>query len=324
MNEAPRAPLRMAPSFSARPWGGTRLKDTLGKPVPENGPYGEAWELSDHPDGPSRVADGPFAGEFFGELVRRDPQAMLGRDRAPARFPLLVKYIDAAQDLSVQVHPDDDYAARHTAGDRGKTECWFIMDCGRDTEMILGLVPGTTRASLKRAIDEGRVAECVARHPIRPGMFIFVPAGTVHAVLADTLLCEVQQSSNTTYRFHDWDRRPPRELHIEHSLAVIDYEADPTEHILRVPETPDTEREERLLTDNAFFSVRAVLLAPQAKEVLTGEGCAIVNVVRGAGACNDAPCRTGETFFIPAAARRVAFTAGPAGMTLLVSGSNEL
>lgn len=314
----------MAPSFSARPWGGTRLRDVLRKTVPEGGPYGEAWEVSDHPDGPSRIAGGDYDGMLLGDLLRRYPRQMIGRINPPERFPLLVKYIDAAEDLSVQVHPDDAYAAQHTKGDRGKTECWFIMDCGPTTEMILGLAPGTTRASLERAINEGQVEQIVQRHPIRPGMFIFIPAGTVHAVLADTLLCEVQQSSNTTYRFYDWNRKPERQLHIAQSLDVIDYTGKAGAFTKDVPFEAVNGALAVPLVANPFFATGAVVLAPGRKYRTDSKGCLIANIVRGEGTCAGIETRFGETWFLPAACGGAELVAGRDGMTVLLSTSREL
>ena len=154
------------------------------------------------------IANGPYAGQTFGELVRRFPREMCGVDSAPERFPLLVKYIDAGDDLSVQVHPSD---ATAPAGDRGKTECWYIMDCEPGAQLIYNLAPGVTAASLREAASSGQMEACVQRIVIRPGDFVYIPAGTVHAILAGTLLCEVQQSSNTTYRL--WGLEPSAPAH---------------------------------------------------------------------------------------------------------------
>lgn len=314
----------MAPYFSPRPWGGTRLRDTLGKAVPANETCGESWELSDHPDGPSRIADGPFAGMLFGDLVRAQPRAMIGRDQPPPRFPLLVKYIDAAEDLSVQVHPGDAYAAQHTNGDRGKTECWYVMDCKPDGEIILGLREGVTREELAAAITAGHAVDLLVRRPIQPGTFIYVPAGTVHAILAGTLICEIQQASNATYRFYDWDRQPKRELHIEHSLAVIDYANLQKPVVTRtLCENASTPRISPLVT-NQYFNVLALALPPGQREEIICEACAIINVVKGNGCINNQKANVGDTFFLPSACPMVAFHAGDQHFTVLVSRSMEI
>lgn len=260
----PRKPLLMRPTFSARPWGGTFLKDRLGKPVPEGERIGESWELSDHPNGRSTVATEPFTGKTFGELLAAHPVEMIGVESAPERYPLLVKIIDAAEDLSIQVHPNDEQAAR--SGDRGKTECWYIIDCEPGTEVIYGVAPGVTADQMRAGALDGSIEGMVARHPLEPGQFLYVAAGTVHAILGGTLLCEVQQSSDTTYRLWDWNREPKRELHVEESLDVIDWKSSGRKPFAVPPvgalTSPVT------LTDNEFFHVRVLDVLPGEPHVL--------------------------------------------------------
>ncbi|MBX3728223.1 MAG: class I mannose-6-phosphate isomerase [Candidatus Sumerlaeia bacterium] len=250
----PLVPLLMRPSFSPRPWGGTKLAAVLGKEVPAGERIGEAWELSDHPNGRSTIAGGAFDGRTFGEVVRAFPREMIGCAAAPERYPLLVKIIDAAEDLSIQVHPNDAQAARH--GERGKTECWYVMDCDAGTEVIYGLKAGVTAEQVRAGAADGSLAGLVARHPLAAGDFLFVEAGTVHAILGGTVLCEIQQSSDATYRLWDWGREPKRELHLEDGLAAIDWRgvvrrpvAVPAAGELATPLT---------LTDNEYFCVRAL------------------------------------------------------------------
>jgi mannose-6-phosphate isomerase len=200
------------------------LRTVLGKALPEGEKIGEAWELSDHPAGRSTVANGPYAGRLFGDLVKNEPWGMCRLERAPSRFPLLIKYIDASEKLSIQVHPDDEFARRY--GDSGKTECWYIMDCPVDGKIICGVEEGVGLEELKSALADdagGRLERCLHYQPIRPGAFVYIPAGTIHAILPGTLLCEIQQSSDLTYRIWDWDRKPPRPLHIRDALAVSKY-----------------------------------------------------------------------------------------------------
>ncbi|MBI3735868.1 class I mannose-6-phosphate isomerase [Candidatus Sumerlaeota bacterium] len=219
-------PMKLAPVLSPRPWGGERLRTVLKKDIPAGEKIGESWELSDHPDGRSRIANGPYAGQFFGDLVRSYPREMCGIDRAPDRFPLLVKYIDADEDLSLQVHPGDDEAKKY--GDRGKAECWYIIDCAPGAEIIHGLREDVTPDRLRAAIassdpiekKNAYIRSLTRSVPIRPGTFVNVPPGTVHAILGGTLLCEIQQSSNLTFRLWDWGRQPERPLHVEEGLGV--------------------------------------------------------------------------------------------------------
>lgn len=321
-------PLLMQPIFSARPWGGRRLAGVLGKDVPEvGGPWGEAWELSDHPAGRSAVANGPYAGAAFGELTRRFAREMCGVASAPARFPLLIKFIDAGEDLSIQVHPSD---ATAPAGDRGKTECWYIMDCEPGAGIVYGLADCVSAEGLRRAARSGAMEACLRRVPIRKGDFLDVPAGTVHAILAGTLICEVQQASDTTYRLWDWERQPPRPLHIEESCAVAEYDPAKTPGVVCV--TALAPGAWHRLLRNEFFEVRtAAWRAGEggAAGLANPHGLAL-NVVEGGGTLTAegwAPAETlraGQTWFLPAGLERWSVRAGGEGLRLLASASLEL
>lgn len=325
----PAAPLTMDPAFSERPWGGSALKTRFGKNVPEGSRIGESWELSDHPAGRSRVDGGPFAGEEFGAVVRRFPAESVGAACAPERYPLLVKIIDAQEDLSIQVHPDDAGAAAR--GDRGKTECWYVMDCAPGAEVVFGLVPGIAADDLRRGAADGSIESMVARHPLRPHTFLFVRAGTVHAILGGTTICEVQQSSDTTYRLWDWNRQPARPLHVEESIQAIDWKAAPPRP-LHLPEGSAI-GEPATLADNEFFRVRVLDVAGSRAWRLApdhlGTGAIVVGIsgqveVRSPeGACVLAP---GRTAFVPAvAADGTMFSAvGKAAARLLIAESREL
>jgi mannose-6-phosphate isomerase len=316
--------LKLSPHFAARPWGGQRLRTHLGKNVPIGQRTGESWELSDHPEGPSRIAGGPLDGLLFGEVLRAHPVEMIGRDSAPAKYPLLIKYIDAAEDLSIQVHPDDAYTERHLLADRGKTECWYVMDCDPGAEIIYGLKAGMTREKLDEAISTRCVPEVIERVPLSPGTFLFVPPGTVHAILAGTLLCEIQQSSNLTYRLWDWDRKPERDLHIRESLDVIDYTPAHPHRPFRLPPIPSGGTALIPLVENLYFEVKAVQLGPYQRLELSQPGLGLVlNGVEGNCLVNSIPLRLGDTFFVPACVGNVEFAAGDAPATVLASRSFE-
>jgi len=317
--------LSLAPSLTPRPWGGECLLALLGKEIPlGETSIGESWELSDHPDGPSTISGGPFDGRFFGDLVRERPMEMIGCPQAPEKFPLLVKYIDASEDLSIQVHPDDEYTQNNNLPDRGKTECWYIMDCGRKTEIIYGVLPGTTRAILEDAIAQGSVPEVVNRYPLHPGDFLFVPPGTIHAILGGTLLCEIQQSSNITYRLWDWNRKPERELHIKESLDVTQYNNETLPKPYCLPK-PSPEQVALIpLTTNDFFEVNAALLDAGNSMVLEQPGHGfILNTVSGEGTVDGEEIKTGSTFYVPACIEKVVLKA-ETPLTVLVTKSNEL
>ncbi|MCE5230084.1 class I mannose-6-phosphate isomerase [bacterium] len=302
-------PLLMQPWVSARPWGGRRLETRLGKTLPDHGgPWGEVWEVSDHPDGHSRIANGPYAGMEFGELLRRFPE-LVGLTEPPLRFPLIVKYIDASEDLSVQVHPDD---ARAPRGETGKCECWFIMDCPEGAEIVLGMNNGTDAGRLAEAARAGTIDSCIRRVPIHPGDFVQIPPGTVHAILGGTLLCEVQQCSNTTYRLWDWNRQPARPLHIDDACRVCDYGARPPMPVS--VGTLEAARWHTLVTNN-YFQVQTISWpAPCRADVdAANDHGLILNVVEGSGRMIagdfSAPLKLGQSWFMPAGLGRFSIEA---------------
>ena len=225
------APLTFAPRLKHYLWGGRRLEELFGRWLP-HGVTAESWEVSGHPAEPSVVVDGPLAGRALPDLVAEYGVELLGRRGAAAAergtFPLLVKLLDASHALSVQVHPDDAWAAAHRTGEAGKDEMWLILHAEPGAGIIHGLAPGVDRAAFRRAVAEGRVQDALNRVAVHPGDSVMVPAGTVHGILSGVVLLEVQQTSDTTYRIHDWDRLGPdgrpRELHLDKALEVIDFE----------------------------------------------------------------------------------------------------
>lgn len=227
----PLHPLRFDPIFKRLVWGGRRLSTVLRKPIGEGSEYAESWEISDHRNGVSRVADGPFAGSTLSDLLKHHGENLLGSVVGPReQFPLLVKFIDAHQDLSVQVHPDD-ARGRRLANDNGKTETWVIVHAEPGSKIYAGLKQGTTREEMVEAIDSGTVESLLHSFPARKGDCILIPAGIVHAIGAGVVLAEFQQMSDATFRLHDWNRvgldGQPRQLHIAESLESIDFDAGP-------------------------------------------------------------------------------------------------
>ena len=227
-----RAPLTFAPRFQQYIWGGRKLADVLGRSIPD-GAVAESWEISAHPAAPTVVDSGPLAGRSLPELVEEYGTALVGsRGRWAVErgaFPLLVKLLDASRALSVQVHPDDAYARVHEGGELGKTEMWYVLAARDGAEVIRGLRDGVTPEALRKALSEDRIEDCLQRVGVTRGDAVLIEAGTVHAILDGVLLAEIQQSSNATYRIHDWGRvgadGAPRELHLEKALDVIDFEA---------------------------------------------------------------------------------------------------
>jgi mannose-6-phosphate isomerase len=223
-------PLQFRPLIKQTIWGGRKLGDVLGKPIGEQANYAESWELVDHGTDQSIVDNGPLAGQTLSALIRRDSQWLLGVESADA-FPLLLKYLDCNRVLSVQVHPDDAYAATLPVPDRGKTEAWYVVDAEPDSLIYAGLKTGVDRDRLAAAMAAGETDLVLhSFHPHR-GDCVFIPAGTVHALGAGLLIAEIQQSSDTTFRLFDWNRvgadGQSRPLHIEQSLEVTDYSRGP-------------------------------------------------------------------------------------------------
>ncbi len=231
--------LRTEPFFRDYLWGGRKLESALGKPIPQDGVWAESWEMIDHPEHQSRVTNGEFAGNTLAEIAARNPQWIFGDGTELQALPLLFKYLDCQRVLSVQVHPDDEYARRLNPPDLGKTEAWYIVAAEPGAKLYAGLVPGVTPDQLRQAIVHGSLETCL--HEIEPtaGDCVFIPAGTVHALGAGLLVAEIQQASNTTFRLFDWNRvgtdGNPRVLHVEQALEVIDFETGPRSIVKPLP-----------------------------------------------------------------------------------------
>jgi len=224
-------PLRFRPILRQYIWGGRRLETVLGKRLGPGRTCAESWEICDLGEEQSVVVAGPLAGATLGELVAERGPGLLGRHHPLPRFPLLLKFLDAAQTLSVQVHPDDALAARLNAAAVGKTEAWVVLVADPGALIYAGLRPGIDRPRLAAALRQGTCEACLhAFHP-RPGDCVFLPAGTVHALGAGLLVAEIQQPSDVTYRLFDWNRvgldGKPRPLHVELGLEAIHFDFGP-------------------------------------------------------------------------------------------------
>jgi mannose-6-phosphate isomerase len=217
-------------------WGGRRLQQLLDKPITSTEPHGESWEVSDHALHGSVVANGPWHGYTLRHLMETKRRELLGPATGRFQvFPWLIKFLDASDWLSVQVHPDESSVVRLLPGEGSKTEAWFVMDAAPGSRIYAGLLPGSDQASLRAALAAGTVADCLHSFEPRPGDCIFLPAGTVHAVGGGVLMAEVQQTSDATFRLFDWNRRDAhgksRTLHIEESLASIHWTRGPVQPI---------------------------------------------------------------------------------------------
>ena len=211
--------LRMKPIFQEKIWGGNRLESVFGYDIPSDH-TGECWAISGHPGGDCAIAGGPFDGKTVAGLwkERRELFGNLPGDL----FPLLIKIIDARENLSIQVHPDDAYAGEHENGALGKTECWYVLDCDEGATIIIGH-NASSKEEMARMVEENRWSELLREVPIHKGDFFQINPGCLHAIKGGTLILETQQSSDVTYRFYDYGRLEngkPRQLHIAQSLDV--------------------------------------------------------------------------------------------------------
>ena len=229
--------IKLTPVFHEKIWGGRQLETVFGYDIPE-GPIGECWAISAHPNGDCQIAEGPYAGHTLSWLWA-EHRELFGNCEGK-EFPLLIKILDAKDDLSIQIHPNDEYAAEHENGSLGKTECWYVLDCEPGSTIIVGQ-RAHDRAEAAQMIEEGRWDEMLNVLPIHKGDFFQIDSGTVHAIKTGTLILETQQSSDVTYRLYDYDRPGTdgklRPLHIEQSLDCIDFAVQaPTDGTVTAPE----------------------------------------------------------------------------------------
>lgn len=235
----PNLPLVFRPIFRSYIWGGQRLGKMLGKAMPSAGDWAESWELVDRASDQSIVDDGPFEGWSLRQLIESFPEEILGCHSQLSQFPLLLKYLDCNRDLSLQVHPNDAYAAKLTPPDLGKTEAWYVIHAEPGAKIYAGLTPNMTRQELTSLIAEGKTIEAMQVIEAKPGDCYFIPAGTVHALGSGLVVAEIQQASDTTFRLFDWNRLDqdgnPRTLHVTQALEVIDFDQPPVSHCQPTP-----------------------------------------------------------------------------------------
>jgi mannose-6-phosphate isomerase len=302
-------PLRFEPIYQYRLWGGRRLADLLGAPLPSDGPIGEAWVLSDRDDHPSLVADGPLKGRTLGQLMKQFPEQMLGQlaGRFP-RFPLLLKFLDAREMLSVQVHPTKANSNLLPAGETAKTEAWVVLEAGTRSRIYAGLRPGATAANLRQALTNGSVAGDLAWFTPQPGDAVFLKAGTVHSLGGDLVVFEIQQNSDVTFRLYDWNHvdaktGQPRVLQVDKAIACIDFAEGPVCRVTPVMESSTPVEREKLFDCEYFRLWRVRGRSPFAVSV-AGRPRVMV-CIGGAGELEHADARfaftKGDVFLLPAA-----------------------
>ena len=216
-------PFLLKPAGKDYLWGGNRLNDDFTKGIALS-PLAETWECSTHPDGPSTAASGEFEGQSLSDVLMGHPEFLGTHPKTKGELPILIKFIDAKKDLSVQVHPTDAYAAEHENGQLGKTEMWYVLDAAKDTSLVYGLKTDVEKERLRAAIEKGTVEKYLQKVPVQKNDLFYIEAGTIHAIGAGALIAEIQESSNLTYRIYDYDRvdrnGKKRELHIEKALEA--------------------------------------------------------------------------------------------------------
>ena len=222
-------PLIFEPVLKDYIWGGRNL-EKLGRTLPP-GKTAESWEIAAHEDGTAVVTNGHFSGKLLTEIHQELGLDLIGTNNAWAqerqKFPLLIKLLDANQPLSVQVHPNDDYALKHEGNELGKTEMWVVLQADPEAAIIFGVKPGTTPSNFRQGILDGNLEQYLHQVPVKAGDVVCVPAGSLHAILGGLIIAEIQQNSNTTYRVYDWNRvgvdGKARPLHIDKALDVINF-----------------------------------------------------------------------------------------------------
>ncbi len=320
MNPLPLYPLLTERRIMEPLWGGTRLAPWLSLPEPAPERIGETWQVFDS----NPVLNGPLAGQTLAEVTQAYGAALVGTrtmQQYGADFPLLAKFIDAAQPLSIQVHPDDRYAHEHEAatGFHGKTEAWYILHADKGASVVYGLEQPTNRETFAAAVEAEQVEALLHRVPVQAGDVIFVPAGTIHAIDAGTMLFEIQQKSDLTYRVYDYGRRDartgkPRELHLGKALDVSDLAPAPRE---TVPPLPFS-KARSLLVACSLFALEGWTLSDAVAQQTNSGTFEIWTVIEGEGrlawANEELPLRRGASVVLPAALGR--YTIAPSAPEL--------
>ncbi|MCI0395082.1 MAG: class I mannose-6-phosphate isomerase [Chloroflexi bacterium] len=293
-------------------WGGRNLEALFHRPLPP-GKIAESWEIAAHPAGTTVVANGIYAGLPLHELHAQLGQALTGRragwTERLGRFPLLIKLLDAQERLSVQVHPDDTYAQAHEGNELGKSEMWVVLHATPGAAVVLGVKAGTTPDAFRQAITQDSLEPYLHHLPVRPGDFICVPSGSLHAILGGLVLAEIQQNSNATYRVYDWGRHNPnRLLHLDQALAVTNFnQVEPSLPQAVALSAPAGVRRERLCQNPYFVVERLEMAAGSAfSGHCNGETLEIWGVIAGKASTSGGA----ETVELPA----VTFTLLPAAL----------
>ena len=300
--------VRLAPAFKDSIWGGTRIRDVLNKNVGNMKVVAESWEMSAHPDGESHIDGGVFDGMSFSDYLKTIGRENLGwKAQGYEAFPVMIKFIDAKQNLSIQVHPADDYALT-VEGEFGKNEMWHVLEAEDDACLYIGFNRDVTAKEIRRRIKDNTLMEVLNRVPVKKGDTYFLKAGTVHAIGAGCLICEIQQSSNITYRLYDYGRKDKngkkRELHIDKALDVLDMKSlVPHEHQYGEAQVY-SEYVKTVIGECKYFTVTQYYVDGECLLPVTDMSFQAIVIIEGEGTISDGnvlkSCKLGDTFFAAA------------------------
>ena len=308
-------PLKFKKTLVKKVWGGRKFNSILDMELPDESLYGESWEVSSHKGGLSYIENGEYAGCSLVDIINKNKEEMLGEEivkRFKGEFPLLIKYLDINDKLSVQVHPSDDYALR-VEREFGKSECWYVMEASEDATLILGVKDGVTKDIFKKKVESKDFSDLFNTIKVKKGDFINLLPGVVHATLKGSILiCEVQQNSDTTYRIYDFDRLVDgklRELHLDKALDVIDFEGKvqiSTSENRQKISLVGAKKEE--LVRGEYFNVDKYLIDGIFEDE-TNSNFKILSILDGVGEiiCNNISysIKKGDTYFIPAGLKTI-------------------
>lgn len=296
-------PLFFPPILKRIRWGGRRLESLLGKPIGPETDYAESWEVVDHGADQSTMDAGEFAGWTLARFVKERNRELFGRHAGRTQFPLLVKFLDANDRLSLQVHPNDAQAKTFDPAENGKTEAWVILHAEPRSQLYAGLKQGIDRETLRQHLKTGQLEDCLHKFAVAAGDCVFIPAGTVHAIAEGIVLAEIQQSSDLTFRLHDWGRLGtggrPRELHGEAGLSAIDFARGPVSPV--IPRKLNSNTEE--LVSCEYFTMRRHQ-NQESFSIQTDDRFHVLMMLKGAAdltaAGNHYPMPLGQSVLIPA------------------------
>ena len=307
-------PLKFEPILKTIVWGGEKIAPYKGIET-EQKHIGESWELSGVAGNESVVADGPLKGKTIAQLVKEYKADLVGKhvyENTGDEFPLLIKFIDALTDLSIQVHPNDELAAKRHNGSKGKTEMWYVVDAEPGAHLLAGLTEKITPEQYAAKVADGTITDVLARYEVKPGDVFFLPAGRIHAICGGCFIAEIQQTSNITYRIYDYGRLgldgKPREVHTQLAKDAIDYTVYPS---YRTDYTPAKDEEVEVVSCQYFTTSIYDLTLPYAKDLSGIDSFMVVMCLTGSGTIEvdgqEVPVHQGETVLIPAAADDLCF-----------------